>query len=177
MKEVLIILMAFKGEIDAKYLQQELESFYDVRCHVKTEYNMPKSAYDSNYHRYNAGKILDYQLVHYPHYNTLAITSQDIGISKRNGARTNASWGILGYGIVGEQVAVMSVYRSKHNKQRAVKVLLHEFGHGLGLPHCNSGKPCMMKDARGKIFNLDRQPKALCINCKIKLRLKTPLLR
>lgn len=174
MKEIIIILMAFKGEIDAKYMQQELESFYHVETRVVTEQNISKLAWDSKYHRYSAGEILDYQLNRYPDNFTVAITSKDIAITKRD-KTGHVDWGVLGLSLVGKQVAVVSVYRTKHNKQRAVKVLLHEFGHGLGLPHCTSGKPCMMRAANGKASNMDKQPKALCINCKIKLRLKTPL--
>ncbi len=127
LKPVLFLLLAFNGEIDAKYLKKELEKYYHVKCMVKKEQNITSKAYDSNYHRYNAGKILDYQQKNYPDYFTIAVTSRDIGINKQS-SRSGANWGILGYSIVGEQVAVMSVYRTKHNRQRTVKNLAMDWG-------------------------------------------------
>lgn len=160
MKEVLFILMAFNGEVDPKYMQKELEDFYHVKCKVVVEKKINSIALNKRTHRYSAAEILDYQRNYYPFKPSIAITSKDITILK--GQRP---WGVAGLSFVGEQVSVVSLYRIK-NKQLAVKVMLHEFGHGQGLPHCSSKYPCFMKDAKGKLATISKQPKALCVNCK-----------
>jgi archaemetzincin len=168
MKEVLFILMAFNGEVDPKYLQRELEHYYHVKCKVVVEKEINSIAWDRRTHRYSAGEILDYLQNYYDFKPTIAITSKDIAINKFR-KQGGANWGVAGLSIVDQQVSVVSVHRAK-NKQLAVKVMLHEFGHGQGLQHCNSKDPCFMKDARGKMSTINRQPKALCINCQTLLK-------
>lgn len=164
MKEILLILVAFKGEIDPKYLQNELEQFYHVKCKVVVEKEINPIALDKRTMRYSAAEILDYQLNYYESQPSIAITSKDIAINKYRKDGGN-DWGVAGLSLVGKRVSVMSLHRVK-TKQRAAKVMLHEFGHGLGLPHCVTKFPCMMKDVKGKLSNMDRQPKALCNSCK-----------
>ncbi len=164
MKEVLFILMAFNGEVDPKYLQRELEDFYHVKCKVVVEKEINSIALNKRTHRYSAAEILDYQRNYYAFKPSIAITSKDITILK--GQRP---WGVAGLSIVGSQVSEISLHRIK-NKQLAVKVLLHEFGHGQGLPHCSSKAPCFMKDAKGKLSNISKQPKALCVKCQTLLK-------
>jgi predicted Zn-dependent protease len=168
MKEIIFILMAFKGEIDAKYLKNELENFYNVKTKIIVEKEINNIALNKRSHRYSASEILDYQRNMYPDNPSIAITSKDITMVKG----INREWGIAGLSFLGEEVSVISLFRIK-NKQVAVKVLLHEFGHGQGLPHCTSKYPCFMKNAKGKLSNIGKQPKALCITCKIKLRIKS----
>jgi predicted Zn-dependent protease len=167
MKEVFFILMAFNGEVDYKYLQKELEDFYSVKCNVITEEEINSIAIDKRTHRYSASEILDYQSNYYAEKPSIVITSKDIAINKfrKDGG---CDWGVGGLSIVNGKVSVVSLHRIK-SKQLAVKVMLHEFGHGQGLPHCKSSYPCFMKDAKGILSTISRQPKDLCINCKKRL--------
>lgn len=168
MKEIIFLLMAFKGEIDAKYLTQELEQFYHVKTKVIVEKDINSIALNKRSNRYSASEILDYQYHMYPDQPSIAITSKDITMVKGN----DPEWGIAGLSLLGKQVSVISLFRIK-NKQLAIKILLHEYGHGQGLPHCNSKYPCFMKDAKGKLTKIKKQPKDLCNTCKIKLRIKS----
>jgi archaemetzincin len=163
MKEVLFILMAFKGEVDPKYLQKELEQFYHVKCKVVVEKEINSIAWDKRTHRYSAREILDYQLNYYEDQPSIAITSKDVAVNKfrKDGG---SDWGVGGLSIVGQEVSIVSLNRLK-SKKLVVKVMLHEFGHGQGLPHCRSKFPCFMKDAKGKLSNISKQPKALCVIC------------
>ncbi len=52
---------------------------------------------------------------------------------------------------------------------RLVKVVNHELGHTLGLPHCPSAG-CLMEDAKGTIVTVDNETGAFCDGCKKKLR-------
>lgn len=170
MKAVLLLLLGFQDTTDTKMIQKEVESFYHINVASVQRADLPRLAYEPTRKRYKAGKILDYLVHTYPKYTVIAITSKDIAMSKHG----SYDWGILGYSIVGQGVSVVSTHRIR-SRDLLVKVVIHEIGHGQGLKHCNSGKPCVMKDAKGKGRIISQQPKALCINCKIKL--KTPLLR
>jgi archaemetzincin len=156
--------MAYNGEVDPKYLQHELEQFYHVKCKLFSEKEINSIAWDKRTNRYSAPEILDYQLNVYATKPSIAITSKDIAINKfrKDGG---SDWGVAGLSLLGREVSIVSTHKIK-NKQLAVKVLLHEFGHGQGLPHCQSNNPCFMKDAKGKLYNIKKQPKALCFTCK-----------
>jgi predicted Zn-dependent protease len=160
--------MAFNGEVDPKYLQKELEDFYRVKCNVITEKEINSIAIDKRTHRYSASEILDYQSDYYEDKPSIVVTSKDIAINKfrKDGG---SDWGVGGLSILNGEVSVVSLFRIK-SKQLAVKVMLHEFGHGQGLAHCSSKYSCFMKDAKGKLTNISKQPKDLCINCKKQLK-------
>ena len=54
--------------------------------------------------------------------------------------------------------------------ERLEKVILHEIGHNYGLNHCTSPYPCFMKDANGKIKQVDSEPMDMCVECKKKIK-------
>ena len=58
--------------------------------------------------------------------------------------------------------------RSSNKKlelERFKKVVIHEFGHNLGLPHCPD-KNCVMTSAAEKISTIDKEKMELCDVCK-----------
>ncbi len=59
----------------------------------------------------------------------------------------------------------------KKELERFKKVVLHEFGHNLGLPHCLDNH-CMMTSASEKISTIDNEKMALCAACKKKIGMK-----
>ena len=63
---------------------------------------------------------------------------------------TNKNWGIFGLGSLSGKNCVVSTARfgNKHF-DRLSKVSIHEVGHTLGIPHCNSDVNCLMNDAKG----------------------------
>lgn len=77
----------------------------------------------------------------------IGITSQDISTTK--GAIDD--FGIMGLGFCPGKACIESSYRlnKKKVKEQLYKIVIHEHGHNLGLPHCTS-KGCFMMDAKGK---------------------------
>ena len=53
--------------------------------------------------------------------------------------------------------------------ERLQKVVIHEVGHNLGLPHCKVDSRCVMRDAAEKIQTIDEVDAALCEACKSSL--------
>ncbi len=98
--------------------------------------------------RYRAQKILDLQRGAQKGRNDVIIGLTDKDISTTHHGQKD--WGILGLTYVGQSNSVISTFRVS-DKSQFWKVVLHEFGHGLGLRHCpNNDKSCFMVDANGK---------------------------
>jgi archaemetzincin len=65
---------------------------------------------------------------------------------------------------------VVSTFRLGGRRDRLRKVSLHEIGHLLSLPHCQSGTAsCLMQDARGRAATVDRTTETLCADCRVGL--------
>ena len=94
----------------------------------------------------------------------LGFTGVDVSMSK--GA--HADWGVMGLAYPRYRVAVVSSFRlrrdadSRRVTERAVKVVIHELGHVLGLPHRSDGPECVMNDAAGSVRTIDRARGHLC---------------
>lgn len=157
--------MGYQNEVPIKDLQTELKQFYGIEVQVQTT-PLPASAYYAPRGRYRADSILNYLKRSYPGKRVIAITSKDISTSIY-GVK---DYGIFGLGHLIDGVSITSTYRlkSKNLKDRLTKVLLHEVGHSFGLPHCNSKLPCLMNAGNHTAAGIDREPKALCKDCKLK---------
>jgi archaemetzincin len=75
---------------------------------------------------------------------------------------------IFGYGYVSGNSCIVSDYRLKTNDEelsdkRLSKVIIHEIGHNLGLPHC-SNDTCIMFE--GDIRTLDKCNGNYCNQCR-----------
>src|SRR5206468_263621 len=85
-------------------------------------------------------------------------------------------WGIVGLGNIGARSCVVStfIYKkwSKTNEtllRRVADSAVHEFGHTLGLDHCES-KGCVMRDARGfAVRSADTSSGQFCDRCRKQL--------
>jgi archaemetzincin len=73
----------------------------------------------------------------------VGITMQDISASKGK----HEDYGIMGLGYCPGNACVVSSYRLK-NKKNFTKLVVHELGHNMGLPHCPVST-CYMRDAKG----------------------------
>ena len=160
-KEYILLLLSFSGEANVKQVQQTIEQFYKIKTTV-VKATMPEAASAHDRGRYNANKVLDYLQQQYPNKQVIALTSKDI-CTNLNG---QPCWGILGLSYLGKPYSVSSVHRINSDKANLLsKVAIHEVGHGLGLPHCKSANPCLMKDAAGKITTIKQQPMKFCKDC------------
>jgi archaemetzincin len=117
--------------------------------------------------RYSADAILNWLR---PDRKTivLAITSNDIYTN--NPQRNDPLWGVLGLGKCPGNDCIISDHRFKDldpscYEHRLQVLILHEIGHNLGLPHCNSPH-CMMNDADGKLATLDSCGLLYCERCQ-----------
>jgi archaemetzincin len=111
----------------------------------------------------------------------LGLTSTDISTSKyvqrreiKKPESKYADWGVFGLGYKPGPSCIVSTYRLKTNNQkqfisRLKKVCIHELGHNLGLPHCETPK-CVMQDAVESIRTVDSANFEFCEKCKRRIR-------
>ncbi len=87
-------------------------------------------------------------------------------------------WGIFGLGYCPGSSCLISSFRYyfdtqdyEHVKKRMQKVVLHELGHNLGLPHCEKKYKhlCFMAqvDLKNALLDLDDSSWTLCEECRL----------
>jgi archaemetzincin len=151
------------------FIAKETEAFYHCKTVILPAATLPANAYYEPRNRYKADSLLLFQKKLQPsQFSAVAgLTCRDISTSNGN----IKDWGVFGLGYCPGNTCVISVYRMQSTtlqqfKERLIKVLLHELGHNLGLPHCNYDSTCMMNDARGTMAQVDMEKKWLCPNCR-----------
>lgn len=126
---------------------------------------MPSEAYFAPRKRYRADKLISIlQKSAGDGEVYVGITEKDISTTK--GKVTD--WGVMGLGFKPGKGCVASSFRVK-DKRNFPKVVVHELGHTMGLPHCASDG-CLMQDAEGKdkLAGLN----GFCVSCSKYLRAK-----
>ena len=155
-------------------LKKETEDFYKCEVVLLKTVTLPSFAYYAPRNRYKADSLLVYEQGMIPaNINAVAgLTNKDISTSKG----MIPDWGVFGLGMCPGKACVISTYRLNRTsktitqlKERLVKVVLHEIGHNLGLPHCSNDPLCLMTDAGGTIKQVDNEKKWLCRSCRNKL--------
>lgn len=147
----------------------EIAAFYNCTVTVLPVKNLPLSAFYAPRQRYKADTLLQFQKnLAGNAAAVVGLTDKDISTAS-NGIN---DWGVFGLGYHPGKACVISIYRLKRAsssetqlKERLAKVVLHELGHNLGLPHCSKDSTCLMNDAKGTISQVDREQKWLCGNC------------
>lgn len=93
------------------------------------------------------------------------INLQPLGDFSRHG---HYNYGIMGFSLRPGDACVVSTYRLKR-KDDLWKVMMHEFLHSRGLPHCKKDDvKCLMQDAHSK--NTFYMKHGLCEDCKKTLK-------
>lgn len=153
----------------------ELENL-NIRCRLMPKVEIPQESYNHWRKQHNAETILDsirdISEVKFidPSIPSLVITEADLYYSGLNF--------VFGLEYPSKSCAIVSLarlrpefYDEKPNKNlletRAVKEVLHELGHYLGLDHC-SNPTCVMSFSPS-VFDVDKKQKNFCDNCRLDL--------
>ncbi len=165
----IIIVQPFNdfGKLESKILVDSLNHFFH-NVFLNNNIEIPKTSYVKDRNRYRADTII--RILRDSRQGdtiTVGLTNFDISTTKNR----IKDWGVMGLGYRPGKSCVISTFRLNKNnrKSQLIKVVLHEIGHTLGLPHCID-KECLMRDAEGG--NPLNDEKGFCQNCRIKLKKK-----
>ncbi len=166
-------------------IQKAIQHTYGMKMVLSQSVPLPPSCFvQIKSPRYRADCLIEYldlqrnKKIDY----VLGFTTLDISTTKRDGLgrvqqpeSRYGDWGVMGLAYCPGHAAVVSTFRLKGDASkltsRCVKVVLHEVGHNLGLPHCPN-KRCVMTDAVESIRTVDHAQAALCAQCQKKIGLR-----
>jgi archaemetzincin len=160
-------------------LAQTIEDFYHLKTVILPKKELPKSAFvNIKSPRYRADSIIRIQNRNVPDSLDfiLGLTHKDVSVTKKetDGSVKKPEWkygdfGVMGLAYCPGKSSIISNFRLKSNNkslqmERFKKVVIHEFGHNLGLPHCPNTH-CVMTSAAEKISTIDTEKMELCEDC------------
>lgn len=161
-----------------------LDSFFDLDITVLPSRKLdPRAFVQIKMPRYRADSIIRFQREYIKDGSfdyILGLTNKDISTTKKEKVHLNPTyldWGILGLGYLNGNSCVISTDRMCKDKApkkfglRFKKVVVHEFGHNLKLPHCPNTS-CVMTSAVESIKNIDKARLAFCEVCVSKMKIK-----
>lgn len=186
-KDKLLGIIPYKGIDDkqVKILSKTIEDFYSIQTTILPQQDLPKSAFvNIKSPRYRADSIIRIQNRNKPDSLdfVMGLTTKDVSVTKneKDGSIKKPEWKYNDFGVMGlaycpGKSSIISNFRlkSKDKKlelERFKKVVIHEFGHNLGLPHCKNTH-CVMTSAAEKISTIDTEKMELCSKCKRQLQL------
>jgi archaemetzincin len=155
---------------DVEFARRSLQAFYKVDVRIMPAEPLPPSAWYAPRRRHRAELVLDYLETRIPSdgYRIIGLTATDISTTRGNAT----DWGMLGLADYDRPVCVVSSFRchgpgvsAAKARIRFGKISVHEIGHTLGLPHCESDPRCLMSDAGGSVARCDREDN-LCARCR-----------
>ncbi len=180
-----LVCLAPLGEHDPRLLEASARGItylYGVPVKVLPAAAMPREAWYPPRRRNRAEKILSWLDGHVVPGSgcdaVLGFTSGDVSTTKDG----HVDWGVLGLATIEGPSGVVSTFRARRGARgeklarRTVKVVNHELGHVLGLPH-HAGADCIMHDAAGSVRTVDAESGVLCASCRAAAtrRLGTPV--
>lgn len=169
-----------------KIVAKAIEKTYGFEVRILPSIDLPKDAFiNVKSPRYRADKLIRFlkETKADSFDYVLGLTNRDISttIKDKLGKTKEPSWkyedwGIFGLGYRPGPSCIVSTFRLQQNNRaifinRLEKVSVHELGHNLGLPHCDT-KHCVMQDANEKISTVDGVSGVLCDECKNQIKIK-----
>ncbi|WP_439553828.1 zinc-dependent metalloprotease family protein [Flavobacterium macrobrachii] len=161
-------------------LSKTIEDFYGVKTILLHNKKLPIAAFvNIKSARYRADSIIKIQNRNCPDSLdfVLGLTTKDVSVTKKDkdGNILKPMWKYNDFGVMGlaycpGKSSIISKFRLKSSNkklelERFKKVVIHEFGHNLGLPHCVNTN-CVMTSAAEKISTIDKEKMELCDKCK-----------
>jgi archaemetzincin len=168
-----LVPLEYVPNSDINFVKKELEKFYGANVIVHNQLPLTSKLKVDGLKKYRANNILVYLENEFKNVDgkVLAITKKDICTDRTLNGVVYKNWGIFGFGSVGGKSCVVSTSRFKDKYfERLSKVSIHEVGHTLGIPHCQSNVDCVMNDANGKGSRVDNNKKWMCDKCKRKIK-------
>ncbi|MCB0402415.1 MAG: Zn-dependent protease [Flavobacteriales bacterium] len=156
-----------------------ITTYYHFQTQISSKIDIPKHCFvNIKSPRYRADSLIRYLKTTKPDTVdfVVGLIAKDIsttkhdesGVVKKPASKYN-DWGIFGLGYRPGPSCVVSTYRISYPKKevfisRLKKIVLHELGHNLGLPHCPN-ENCFMRDAAETIKTIDQVQLNLCKDC------------
>ena len=165
----------------ADTVKASIEETFSFDVEVLSSIPIPQSAFvNVKSPRYRADSLIRLLKVNKSNKfdHIIGLLKKDISTTKKDLDGTilkpvykYTDWGIFGLGYRPGASCVVSTFRLKTPDrkifiERLKKVCNHELGHNLGLPHCESGDKCVMKDAAESIKTVDHVNLVLCDQCQ-----------
>ncbi|MFT3841334.1 MAG: hypothetical protein QM723_30365 [Myxococcaceae bacterium] len=152
-----VVVIVPLGNVDeglVKVAKEAIEARVNAEVRVDPKRELPKEAWYAPRKRWRAEKLIEALKADPPKdaWKIVGLTEAEISTTKGD----VYDWGIAGLGDINGPACVGSalLYR-KFSKTRAVLErrfadnVVHELGHTLGMPHCESDG-CVMADAKGR---------------------------
>ncbi|WP_298117044.1 archaemetzincin [Flavobacterium sp.] len=172
------------SKLEVEKISKTIEEFYKIKTQILPSDVLPQQAFvNIKLPRYKADSIIRIQ--NRKKVDSLdfimGLTTKDISVTKKDkdGNILKPTWKYNDFGIMGLAYrpgtsSIISKFRLKNNNkslelERFKKVVIHEFGHNLGLPHCPN-KHCVMTSAAEKISTIDNEKMELCEECTLKIK-------
>ncbi len=152
-----VVVLVPLGKVDQALLEvakKAIEARVEAEVRIDPVRELPKEAWYAPRKRWRAEKLIAALDADPPKgaWKVVGLTEAEISTTKGD----VYDWGIAGLGDIGGRTCVGSalLYR-RFSKTRAVLErrfgdnVVHELGHTLGMPHCQT-KGCVMADAKGR---------------------------
>jgi len=184
-KTILLQPIDYDSSQNLLTISTELKDFFHANViiarsiHIPINYRYQNYVYDETY---SADSLIHFlsKLANDSVVEVIGITHQNIYVLKdyefhdsNKDSKYSSANNIFGLGYVSGNACIISDARlvsadTTLYLSRLRKVILHEVGHNLGLPHC-SNDICIMSESNGNIVSLNKAGGDYCENCKRRL--------